>query len=287
MVNMNEDFNFLLPHFLETVESVKGLSFSSEDSWKVDGDRIAVKYSANLLSMADLLEGTKPNVSNYEIKINFFDYYSIHAIARSALESYLTFYYLFKDEDAIAEEKKYRHDLWILSSLGNRQRHSIFSQSMRDALDADLVDIRRLITEIIESRFFNEQSTSTRTRDSISRGRSRIDWKPDGGWRTLALRAGINARFFNDAYSTLSATSHSDQVIVNYLENSKSNRDTQIELTRLAIIIINVITVCFIKDYADLYSPAAEYLRCNPDLEQKIEVLKHLHSEAYENIELD
>lgn len=283
-MNTLNDFSFLLPHFLNIVNSVSGITPGIDRDWIVDADRIALKYSTNLLTISYLLEGTKPSVASFN-NINFIDFYSIFAIARSAFESYLTLYYIFVDPNATEEEKKYRHSLWLLSSLGNRQRTTVLSQPMREALARELNQIQSLQQEIRVSPFFNGQSTRRRTRDDINAGRTRIDWKPDGGWGTLANRAGINQRFYVDVYNLFSSVTHSENVIANYADNA-SNREKQLELSQSAISTLNVITSCFIKSYALIFQPVASYLDNYNDLKEKVEILESLKNDNYENAQL-
>lgn len=277
------DFGFFLPHVLNVVESAKGYHYPVAEDWKIDGDRLALKYGTNLLSVAYLLEGTKPTVSNYNGSINFIDYHSIMAIARSALETYLTFYYIFADPTVSDEEKQYRYTLWELSSLGNRQRFTTFSPAMRAALANDQQRIDALILEVVNSSFFDSLSTSGKTMRAVTNGRSRIDWKPDGGWRALAVVANLNERFFDDAYNLLSAVSHSDQVIANYADHTDMS-EIQKGLASTALSITNIITACFIRNYVTVYSVtgAGSYLTNNPELAKKIEILEYVGSHGYE-----
>lgn len=279
-----DDFTFLLPHFLNIVESAKGITHGPNRDWIVDADRIALKYGTNLLSIADLLEGTKPNIAGHD-PINFIDHHSIFAVVRSAFESYLVFSYIFVDQSVTEEERKYRHNLWTLSSLGNRQRTSVFSQAMADVLADERNQIQRLQQEVRTSSFYNGLSTRHRTREDINAGRTRIDWKPDNGWATLANRAGINERFYVDAYNLLSSVTHSEKVVANYIDNVK-NKDIQIGLSKSAISILNVITCCFIRGYASIFQPAQTYFDNHSDLKNKVEVLEYLKSDNYENIHL-
>ncbi len=282
MPDTHTDFSFLLPHFLNMVESAKGYSYPQAEEWKLDGDKLALKYGTNILSIADLLEHTKPAVPGYSGNINFIDYHSIMVIARSALETYLTFYYIFTDSAVPEEEREYRHKLWVLSSLGNRQRYTPHTPAMQAALDENQRQIDTLMPEIIDSPFFDSRSTSGRAMQAVTQGRSRMDWKPDNGWRALAGIAHMSDRFFDDAYNLFSGISHSDQVIANYANNTNMT-ELQEGLASTALSITNVVTACFIRDYVAVFSAtgAGSYIANNPDLQQKVSILEYLCGPQY------
>lgn len=254
----------------EVLEINKNYVCDKKDSWLVDSESLLQKEAFHALSVLYLLKGTKPSVPEIKVNINFIDYVSIYAITRSALEAYLVLYYIFLDKSAGVRVKKLRHKIWHASSLSQRQRQVVTTEKSDLVLSTERTRYLKLRREILKSKTFN--SISLPQRRKLERKKS-FDWKPQDGWRGIALSSDLSEHYWVDVYNLLSSVAHSNAVVSHQFA-SKDPKGVQESSALLATSFINFIIPLFIEGYSFLFPRVKEYLNNNESLLFEIKVAK-------------
>src|SRR6266849_2188713 len=88
------DYKALLDLYLRSAETIAGRRVEGPDVWVADAEYLAAKLVYHLASLLYLRAGTKLGTLA-GANIHFFDFSSLAVLARSALETFLTFYFVF------------------------------------------------------------------------------------------------------------------------------------------------------------------------------------------------
>ena len=100
-VNMKKSYDkdteieLLLQLIYDLCNSKAGITVTSENRWYVDAESVIAKIFNHLSSIHYLSKGTFIKLPKNNKTQHFFDHLSISTIARVAIETYLTLYYLF------------------------------------------------------------------------------------------------------------------------------------------------------------------------------------------------
>lgn len=284
MINQNKsnyqtDLEKLVVALCLIIEANTGVRLEETDDWKHSAEKIAIKVAVNGLTILDLWEGTKPKIVGLSIQVNFFDYVSMFPIVRSALESYLAYFYLINDPAAGDEEKKFRRLLWHGSYLSNRQRFSKITPAIQNQLAKEKTELNTLRVAISSSQLFNTPNVKGIERKKIA-GNGAFDWKPDDGWRGIARKSPINEDLFMDMYNHLSSTSHSEEAIVWHLSN-KDTRRIQIGLVSVATNFLNIVLSCFISDYVPIASGSRDWYNNHLEIQKIVRIYKYVAEHSF------
>lgn len=251
------------------LEANKGYVLPKKANWMADSESMLQKSAMHALSVLDLLELTKPTVDGIA-KIGFIDHYSIQTLVRSVLESYLVFYYVFLDEGVGVRIKKLRHKIWHASSLSQRQKQSRFSSGVAGLLKRERSNFFKLRRQILRSKSFGSVSVMQK---SLLEKKKPFDWKPQDGWRGIAVNTYLSETYWVDVYNTLSSTTHSGAVVSNNMTHPDQKK-VQEGSASAAVSILNLILPFFIEGYSKIFERSDRYLQSNTDLKFKIEIAK-------------
>ena len=134
----NKDYCLKLTQILSAIAEVNvGQAISSERF--ANAESLGVKCISHCITAQYLCRGTRLGA----LRAEFVDPASINVVIRAAVESVLTFYYLFV-AGASDEELDFRHDAWILADLLLRQKFTPFSQEGALKLEDEKKQIGRL-----------------------------------------------------------------------------------------------------------------------------------------------
>ena len=244
------------------------------DRWKIDSESLVQKEACHALSVLDLLEGTKPNISTIKSEINFIDYSSIYSVVRSAIETYLVFSYIFIDPKVGVRVKKLRHKIWKASSLSQRQRHLSLSNKTDALLRIEKKQFLKLRREILKSKTLD--LVSIHRIKNLEKKRP-FDWKPQYGWRKIAKDSILSERYWLEIYNLLSSVVHSNAVISNHF-SSKNPKNIQETNALTATSFLNHIIPLFIDGYTKLFPKIKYHLKLNSKLRFNIEIAKGIVS---------
>ncbi len=274
-----EAYHILLAACLDVIEGNKGIVVDRNTEWIVDMEKISLKFSTHLLSIADLMEFTKPSISYLDTQVNYMDFHSINVLSRAAQEAYLTMFYMYFDNRKLYE-KKLRWKLWELTYLVNRQKINAPTELIRQTQKAERKQINKIIRQIKISKFLSANISPKEHTKVISKKIKYFDWKPKGGWKTIALAANFNEYLYDDIYSHLSASVHTDLTTLHELE-SIHGRENQINMISVALTSCFVSMALFLKQYYDRYDEIKRIIDRNRTAKDLMLIYSAMSVEGY------
>ena len=132
------------------------------------------------------------------------DFSSMIVLARAAVESYLTFNYVFIQPKSI-EDREFRFLCWHLGGYTDRQEVEITTETQHNILKED----KKAIAEISERLSHNSVFKSLKEKEKVKVLNG--EWRRKFWWE-LAVDAGFRERYFKDQYKFLCGYSHSSRV---------------------------------------------------------------------------
>jgi len=209
--DFDNDLIALIEHFLVVGNSLKGK--------KIPNDRVrfaeplAKKAFTHIVSARSLFEGIKFKLSDNS-HVQYVDFSSIAVLSRAALETYLTFNYVFinpKDK----EEQDFRFMSWDLAGFIERENFPVKSQKHAQIAKDESVLKDKRIEDLAKNRVY--QSLTEPQKKLIKKGK----WRIDKSWLQLAIDAGISESTFRHLYSYLSSYAHSGRLSIIQIEQTK------------------------------------------------------------------
>jgi len=199
--DVRPEYTKLITVFYATIDSKRGTKLPENDKWLFDAETLAVKLYYHLSSILHLSYGTI--VPGREDHTNtFFDHASINVLARVALETYLTFFFIYCDSSSGIAERKFRHSVWKLSAPTDRQGFNVVSEAAVQALAVEKQYMENMLREIEGNPVFLAMKETLRKR--ARKG----EWRLGKGWADLADIAGFAKQTFRTVYSYLCSYAH-------------------------------------------------------------------------------
>ena len=254
IADLRTDFLHMLDVLTRVAETLKGKRFSGDLSWQADAEPIATKLFFHLTSLYNLQEGTTLNGEQGALfgSINFVDFPSIAVLARAAFETYLAFHFIFI-EPATKDEKLFRHTVWRLGGLRDRQRFITFSQYGKERQVQEQEQIAQLESFVLNSPIYNTLDIP-RKKDA-KKGKWRLGKK----WEDLAELTGIHKNYFVSMYSYISSHSHTGYISVMQLSQA-GDITIQSSLASMYTYIGLMIMSHFINGYCSIFPEAKNLL---------------------------
>lgn len=252
----NNEYIELLDLFARVVESVKGEKVPPGMGWITETQPLSVKLFFHLGSIFYLSKGTSlTNLSGAQI--GYVDNPSITVLARTAFEAYLAFYYIFVDPPTL-EEKHFRHSVWDLGGLLDRQSFQPVEEENKRKMAEEKLFIAQLTEGIKQDPHFSRLS-DPRRREAL-KGK----WRLNHSWADLAHFAGFDREYFKSIYRYLSAYSHTGNLSVFQLAQIPDSR-TQTEFAETWLGLGLVIMGHFILAYTSIFPNAGSVLQAFPE----------------------
>ena len=248
------EYSTLLPLFIELIESQSGKELPLGELWLNDAQVLSTKLFHHLVSMNYLAKGTTIEAAEIE-NFSYIDHGSIKVIARASLETYLVFFYLFVGDDL--ELSKFRHNLWHLGGLSERQKYEMTIENGRAVLNLEKQAMRKLQVEIENSPFFDTYT------DNQKRQLLKGAWRTGISWISLGISAGFDPRYFKNTYNYLCGYSHSSYASIMQVGQAQTLEDQRM-LTHSILGIGLVIMGHFIFTYPTVFPDAASIVAQNP-----------------------
>ena len=234
----------LLELAFEVAESVK--EKVSPDGRRPDSQYLALKLFAHAATAHMLYTGTKAPVPASTGGTNFIDFSSIAVLARSALETYLSFFEVFmapKNDD----EFEFNYCLWHLSGHVVLEDIVPSDPALQEEAKIAQDDIKALRDRIEATAIF--QGLSPNVRKGVLKGKRKRDWPK------LAESAGFNDQFIRRIYAYYSGFVHADGFTAGQLMSAQAKQD-QIFHAQIHFITIMIVLSKFILDYGQLFEEA-------------------------------
>lgn len=245
------EFNSLIYLFFRLVQSETGRDIVTGMEWKNDAQVLAVKIFRHITSVNQLSFGATCEIEGEE-PFKFIDHSSINIVTRAALESYLTFNYIYINENEGLSI--FRHKTWQLGGLIDRSQLLVNTPEAKIKLEREASEIAGLKSEISVSEFFLNQALPDRKK--ILAGR----WRPQSGWKEMAQHAGIHKVYFENVYNHLSGHSHASFISAMQIRDAEDPH-LQKDMADAMKQICCVIMAHFCFSYIELFKNAEEILK--------------------------
>lgn len=250
------EYRHVMDLYVRVIESMAGVRITRKNEWLIDCENLAIKLFYHVGTLNYLARGTKLPKLGGVARTGFVDHSSIAAVTRSALQTYLTFYYIFIAPHSDAE-KRFRYKTWELSSLIERQPFHAYSLTDKKLLrmEGELAEV--LLDEIQADpifQAFDAQHQEQATQDNLPQHST---------WAELARLAGFDPAYFNGLYRYLSSHIHSGRLGTRQIGEESAGEDRD-ELTQACIGIGLLLMGHFIFDYAAIVPQAQPVLDADP-----------------------
>jgi len=250
----DRDYSTLLDLFIQLVQSHAGKKIPRGDSWLNDAQVLAVKLFRHLVSMQSLAVGATVEHEGAP-SIFFVDHASVKVVARAALETYLVFFYLYGSPDRSLCE--FRHKIWCLGGLADRQKFFVFMPQHREVLARELKEMQDLRSQIEKSPHMAGYSEKQRSR--LLKG----EWRTGSGWADLGKSAGFHDKYFKNIYGYLCGYSHASYLSALQVGQAQSIEDQKM-LTSSILGIGVILMAHFAFSYTAAFEGASAVLSANP-----------------------
>jgi hypothetical protein len=251
----NSQYLLMLDLFVKCVDAVKGKSVEAGMSWQADIQPLAKKLFFHLGSALHLQNGTLlplPTIGQFP----FFDFPSISILIRSALESYLTFQFIFVQPNSI-EEKRFRRTVWALGGLRERQRFKLTTQEGYEKLESEKSKIDDLKRQVRDNAFYAELPKNLK-KEAI-KGK----WRLGKHWIEIAEASGTHRDYFVSLYAYLSSYAHSDYLGVLQISQAQTTSEQQSLCSLYTFVGLSLMSH-FITAYCGQFKEAQAVLERNP-----------------------
>jgi len=254
-MDSEQDYVKLLDLLVRVIEANKG-SFTGDDDrfWYAEG--LATKLFLHAASVLYLSRGTK--IADFpSAPLKFPDPASIDVLARAALETFLTFHYIFVEPET-DEEKDYRYWAWKAAGLTERQNHPVSIEAHKQKLAGEKKEIDDLHSKLRSNIIF-QQLTGKQQEQVLKKGK----WKLLS-WREIAEEASLARILSSDMYRHLSGYAHSSWLSVLQIKQSLEDKEESL-LIEPSMKTIAIATANFIREYCNLFPKTKDVLAADAE----------------------
>jgi hypothetical protein len=190
----------ILLNLLNTLYEDK-IDLPSDKAW-IEG--LIKKFSFHITSILKLYEGTVLVRLKNDTIINIIDEPSIFVLFRASLESYLTFFYLFVDNE-VPKVLEFRMIVWRYSGLKQRTEFDITSDENKLKQFQESNDVEILKEIIINSPIYKGYN-STQRKQIIDGKNPRLF----NSWNKLIKKSELRNATYKNIYGFKSSYTHSE-----------------------------------------------------------------------------
>ena len=255
----------LLDLLCRVVEANKG-PITGDDDRYLYAESLAAKFFMHAASVLYLSRGTKiPDFPS--TAVGFIDSASINVLARAALETFLTFHYVFFAPET-KDEQDYRYWIYIAAGLAERQQLPVSIEEDRQKLADERMQLDDLRNKLCSNAIFKslklkqQQEVLKAGRDIWRKTLVNGKWKPLS-WHDIAIDAGFSKMLASHTYRYLSGYAHSGSPSVMQIKVLLEER--QMHLIEVSMNTLNIATANLIHEYSELFPRAKNALHADPD----------------------
>jgi len=216
------------------------------------------KYMLHTFSILRLISGSHIKSRLLNTQRTVYDIGSIVILTRSAIENYLTFFYLFI-QPLNEEEELFRFNLYELSGLNSRQWIEPTELYQINTKNQDKVRIIELENILYKHPLFLNLDKKTK---KLVKGR-----KPARlfSWNSLLDQADLNVDVFKPAWSLYSNYAHSEYISLIQLFGYFTDIDAAKNKCDTILNIMFCLTSIFIKDFTDFFAETKKRYNALPN----------------------
>jgi hypothetical protein len=244
----NKSIDELIDSLINIGESLKGDSAGKDDR-NLDAEGLLLKFICHCISINYLKSGIPSPVDK---RIAILDPASINVLVRAALETYLTFQYVFL-LPADQVERDLRFQVWRRSGVLERLISDPTTEEYKKLLPRIKEEAERLKSKIETNANFIKLPPKL-GRKIIEKGTWKLPVKlPNGHWEQpswidIMILSGIERESALRIYGYLSCYAHSNHLSVSQIYEAREHAQRQI-IIELPIDIIKVIIIMMINSY--------------------------------------
>jgi hypothetical protein len=217
--NFQTDLPLIINHAILIGQSIKGIPIPKDDDSLRFIEPLLKKTLNHIISAYNLYGGIK---FVYERKqYNTVDFSSIAVLTRAAIESYLTFHYLYISSND-KSEKRFRFLRWDLAGYIERESFPIpdYDIQMKKAAEEILSE-----EKILKYKVYNELKDTDEFKRLDNKFKHKIfdtsNWRIEKGWITLAKEANLAPIRFKHIYNFLCSFSHTGRLGIIQIQQIK------------------------------------------------------------------
>lgn len=253
-----EEYLKLMSLYYAVGDSIRGITIDSSNQWLSGADILSAKLFNHIGSLYYLSKGTPLSII-CDHHQRYIDHSSITVIVRAAFETYLTFYYIYCDPSVTINEKRFRHLVWEIGGLRDRQAFSVVRPENMPKLEAEKAKLDQLISQLESTDVF--LGLDSKAKKQARSGK----WKYKKGWADCAEIAGFNKEVFRDVYSYLCSYAHSGGLSALQIGQA-TNIEDQKKLTGISLHYGMILMSHFIIGFPELFENANNVLEDNEEL---------------------
>jgi hypothetical protein len=237
---LEKDFNDLIEITINVGNSLAGKPNATKSAIYAEG--LGQKVISHVLSAKYLYGGSVLKIRGSMSK-PFIDFASIFVLTRAAIETYLTFNYLFISPKSPVEHE-FRLLCWDLSGCLERAKIEAKDEEHIQKKNEEAKSIIEL-TEIIKNHEYYKALSE------YMQGRSlRGDWRLKKDWSDLALESGFKKDFFEEQYKFLCGYAHSNKLSIVQIQQTKGIDNQRLQ-ARGFIPLLKMVLAKYLYDYVN------------------------------------
>ncbi len=256
-VDVSDETVVLLRALFMAVEANKGAPAGASGQ-ALNADGVAVKCFLHAISCLYLNRGT----SVPELEADFLDAASMYSLARTTMESFLVFHYVFAGAQT-DEERELRYLSWVLAGLFERQELPAILPEGQAKQQYEREVIQRIQQRLQSNSQFGK--LSPKQQQALLHGKK---WRRRT-WREIACDAGLSELHAKHAYGYLCSYAHSGSLSVMQVSQAKTRTD-QRDLGEVALRLVNVALAFMVKAYCSVFPKAQAVLENEGQLMAKV-----------------
>lgn len=205
---------------------------------------------------------------------HYIDFSSVQIVTRAAIETFLTFAYVFCQDDPTRSQ--FRCEMWQLSGLADRAKllpASVESEKILAGERAQMEELRLSIAQSPHLAAYSEKQA----RRILAGG-----WSQLRDWGELAVDAGIHTRYFEQTYNHLSGFSHSSYISAMQIAQAR-DIPTQLHMAQACLQMSLFYTAHFVANFSKISSTAALFIGGNEHAKRLLNTW-HITREDWEKI---
>ncbi|WP_229595883.1 DUF5677 domain-containing protein [Pseudodesulfovibrio sediminis] len=228
-----------------------------------DAHFLSIKLLNHAVSMNKIFQSTDL-IELDGLSLSFCDYSSIIALARSSIETYLVFFWLFISPKSISE-RNLTYLSWRLTGSNLRLKFSSLKDENDPVMAAEKTHNQELMRKIKRSAEWKRMSAGKR--DSyLKRLKQNHGVRPQ--WNDLIVASELS-NGFKYTYKFFCEHAHSGRTAVCQIYTSHNDIVAQRQMCGLPLKMVRFVIACLIIDYSKLFKPSAKWLSANEEHYQR------------------
>lgn len=211
IVLLVHEYNAYLEILINIAESIELPEVHTQEI-KQTLEVLIYKYIVSSKSLIKLLSATELNLSFISDSSRVIDIPSLYSISRGLIENYLTIFYLFLEEKENKKVIEYRHNIYVLSTLCQRQSASSLQPDIQTKMEKEAQAIEELKLALQNNSEFMKLPEKTKKRCLKTPDQK----KPAklAQWTELFKSCKLSEEFFYKTWRVYSNYSHSEYLSV-------------------------------------------------------------------------